>query len=756
MLGCCGVAAGGSHSETTRAKAAVRADYAPTPSQLEAAYVRADTIGRLYSTSAFMIRLEPHWLDQGKSFWYRQDNADGTKEFILVDSASGAKSPAFDHAKLATALTGTLGHQVDPARLPLTDFTYSGDRKSIDFGAGGQGYHCDLTTYAVTPATVPAPRRPRRGGGVGVETPGVTADKEPQESPDGKSVATIVDGKVVVKLDGGKQETFDFGNRGTEFVARVEWSPDSQRLVAISVTPGDHKPVYLIQSSPPEGGRARLITRPYDLPGDKVDTFDLNLLDLSSGAVKPVQVETIDYDGMPRLRWTSDHEHFTYEKLDRGYGRWRIIEVDAATGQSQTLVDDHPATFFDTTSEYSHYCESGEIIWRSERDGWGHLYLTDKDGKLENQITKGAWVVRAVDKVDEKARQIVFQASGMNDGEDPYFIHYYRVNFDGTGLVCLTPAPGNHVAQFSPDGETLVDTYSTVTTPQVHELRSAADGRLIATLAKADISKLVKLGWKPPEVFVAKGRDGKTDIWGIACWPSNFNPHKRYPIVENIYAGPQDSYVPKSFAPYNGMQSMAELGFVVVQMDGMGTRNRSKAFQDVCYKNLADAGFPDRILWMKALAAKHPQIDISRVGVYGTSAGGQNSTGAVLFHPEFYKVAVSSCGCQDNRMDKIWWNEAWMGWPIGPHYAANSNVVNAHKLQGKLLLTVGEMDHNVDPASTMQVVDALIRADKDFDLIVFPGADHGGGGAYAERRRRDFFVRHLLAVEPRRAHARKD
>ena len=335
----------------------------------------------------------------------------------------------------------------------------------------------------------------------------------------------------------------------------------------------------------------------------------------------------------------------------------------------------------------------------------------------------------------------------MNAREDPYFIHYYRVNFDGTGLVCLTPEPGDHQAQFSPDGATLVDTFSTVTNPQVHQLRSAADGHLIAPLAKADISKLKKLGWKAPEVFVAKARDGKTDIWGVASFPSNFNPHKRYPILEDIYAGPQDSYVPKSFAPYRGTQSMAELGFVVIQVDGMGTRNRSKAFQDVCYKNLADAGFPDRILWMKALAAKFPQIDISRVGVFGTSAGGQNSTGAVLFHPEFYKVAVSSCGCQDNRMDKIWWNEQWMGL-VGPHYADDSNITNAYKLRGKLLLMVGELDHNVPPEPTFRLVDALIKANKDFDLLVLPGFDHTSGGPFGERKRRDFFVRNLLGVNP--------
>jgi dipeptidyl aminopeptidase/acylaminoacyl peptidase len=452
---------------------------------------------------------------------------------------------------------------------------------------------------------------------------------------------------------------------------------------------------------------------------------------------------------MPELRWTRDHRHFTYEKMDRGYSRWRIVEVDAETGQSQALVDDHPATFFDSTSKYSYYCTgSDEVVWRSERDGWGHLYLTDADGTIHSQITKGTWVVRGVEKVDEKTRQIVFSASGMNPQEDPYFVHYYRVNFDGTGLTALTPAAGNHSAQFSPDGASVVDTYSTIDTPPVHELRRTSDGKLLAVLARADISALKAFGWHAPEAFVAKGRDGKTEIWGVVFRPSNFDRHRRYPIVENIYAGPQDSFVPKSFMGGSYMQGMAELGFVVVQIDGMGTRNRSKAFHDVCYKNLADAGFPDRILWMKALATTDPSIDLTRVGVYGTSAGGQNAAGAVLFHPEFYKVAVASCGCHDNRMDKLWWNEQWMGYPVGPEYAAQSNITNAAKLQGNLLLMVGEMDHNVPPESTYRFADALIKADKEFELVVLPGFDHTAGGPFGEHKRRDFFVRHLLGVDP--------
>jgi dipeptidyl aminopeptidase/acylaminoacyl peptidase len=386
----------------------------------------------------------------------------------------------------------------------------------------------------------------------------------------------------------------------------------------------------------------------------------------------------------------------------------------------------------------------------SERDGWNHLYLFDAaTGKLKNQVTKGEWVVRAVDRVDEDKRQVWFHAGGMRPGQDPYLIHYARVNLDGTGLVILTEGDGNHTVQFSPGGKFLVDTYSRVDMPPVVELRSVEDGSLVCGLEKGDWSALLKTGWKVPERFVAKGRDGKTDIHGVIFRPTGFDPAKKYPVIEQIYAGPQGAFVPKAFSPFYRPQGLAELGFVVVQIDGMGTNWRSKAFHDVCFKNLGDAGFPDRVLWLKAAAEKDPALDLNHVGLYGGSAGGQNALGGLLFFPDFYKAAVADCGCHDNRMDKIWWNEAWMGWPIGPEYQASSNVVNAHKLRGKLLLTVGELDHNVDPASTMQVVNALIRAGKDFELIVFPGADHGAGsGRYGQRRLRDFFVRNLLGVTP--------
>jgi dipeptidyl aminopeptidase/acylaminoacyl peptidase len=354
-----------------------------------------------------------------------------------------------------------------------------------------------------------------------------------------------------------------------------------------------------------------------------------------------------------------------------------------------------------------------------------------------------------VERVDPAARRIWIRASGVYPEQDPYYIHYGFADFDGSQLTLLTSGNGTHTIEYSPNGEFFVDRYSRVDLPTVTDLRRR-DGSLVCELERGDWSGLLATGWKAPIRFAAKGRDGQTDIHGVIYLPTNFDASRMYPVIEKIYAGPHDSFVPKSFSPFRRDQTYAELGFIVVQIDGMGTSNRSKAFHDVCWKNLGDSGFPDRILWMKAAAQAHPQMDLSRVGIFGGSAGGQSALRALLAFGDFYKVGVADCGCHDNRMDKVWWNELWMGWPIGDHYEAQSNVTQAHRLTGKLLLTVGELDRNVDPASTMQVVDALIKADRDFDLLIVPGAGHGvGESPYANRRRQDFFVRHLWGKEPR-------
>jgi dipeptidyl aminopeptidase/acylaminoacyl peptidase len=541
------------------------------------------------------------------------------------------------------------------------------------------------------------------------------------------------------------------------------WSPDSRKIFASRlVKNGDRRMVRYVDSSPADQVQPKTFERFYAKPGDALDETERVLVDVA-GKREVLVGNTLfpnPYE-ISRIQWRRDSRAVTFEYNQRGHQLYRVIEVAGDTGVARTLIDEPTDTFIHyarVTGElstggrtYRYDVNDGrEIIWMSERDGWAHLYLVDGDsGRIKNQITKGNWMVRGVVGVDEGARQITIMTGGINPKQDPYFVQYYRVSLDGTGMTPLTSADGYHAASFSPGNKYFVDTWSRVDLAPVSVLRRASDGQLVLELERGDLAPLVSTGWRAPEAFVAKGRDDATDIYGVIIRPTRFDPARKYPVIENIYAGPHGSFVPKTFSEYYGMQALADLGFVVVQIDGMGTANRSKAFHDVASKNLKDAGFPDRILWHKAAAKRYPWYDITRVGIYGGSAGGQNALGGMLFHPEFYKAAVAFAGCHDNRMDKIWWNEQWMSWPIGPEYADSSNVVHAGKLQGKLLLVVGELDTNVDPSSTMQVVNALIKANKYFDLLVMPGEDHPAGrrgpsAPYGDKKLWDFFVQHLL------------
>ncbi|MBS0265278.1 MAG: prolyl oligopeptidase family serine peptidase, partial [Planctomycetes bacterium] len=572
------------------------------------------------------------------------------------------------------------------------------------------------------------------------------------DSPDNRWTAIIDQHNLAIRPTDGAGETVVLSQDGDEHHSYQfrAWSPDSTKLVAFRIEPVEEQKVYLIESSPRGGGRAKLHERLYPLPGDPFPKFELNIFDVATREQIRPDVEKVDF-GEPVIRWNATGEAFTYEKYDRGHQRFRLIEVQVATGKTRDVIDEKAETFIwsahteDVGVRRITWLEnSPALIYCSERDGWRSLYLVDvAQGQIQHRITPPGWVVRGVDRIDETQRQLWFRASGMHADQDPYFIHFFRVNFDGSGLVALTAGNGNHSVQYSPQQEFLIDSWSRVDLPPAHALRRVSDGSLVCDLEQADISELSATGWQAPEVFVAKGRDGATDIWGIICRPLNFDPSAKYPIIESIYAGPQGSFVPKTFGPQRRFSSLTDLGFIVVQIDGMGTANRSKAFHDVCWKNLKDAGLPDRILWHQAAAKKYPQYDLSRVGIYGVSAGGQNAVAAVLFHSDFYKAAVAGCGCHDNRLDKASWNEQWMGYPVGPQYSECSNIDNAHRLKGPLLLVVGEMDDNVPPESTYRLADALIRADKDFELVVVPGAGHGLGGAYGTAKMHRFFTRHL-------------
>lgn len=575
------------------------------------------------------------------------------------------------------------------------------------------------------------------------------------QSPDGKwRMAFRNDNAFLINVASKEEkQVSQDGSPGNSYNGRVWWSPDSKHVAFYQTEPEERHPLNIVLTTPRDQFQPKLTTQQYLKPGDKVAKPRLRMLDAETGKLMPVDEalysNPFDVDGET---WLSN-DQFVFRYNQRGHQVMRLVGVDAKTGTAKTLINEEAKTFIDWTNKayYQIQPDKKHAIWMSERSGWCQLYYYDLETGSSAPITKGNWVVRSITQVDSDKKQIWFMASGLDEGQDPYFQHFCRVNFDGTGFTRLTDGNGTHAVEFSPDRKVLFDTYSRVDLAPTFEVRSVETGKKLVSVEQADISGLTKAGFKVPLPFVSKARDGVTDIWGLVYLPTNYDSTKKYPVIEDIYAGPQGSFAPKAFHTYSGGMALAELGFIVVKLDGLGTNNRSKAFHDVCWKNLVDAGLPDRILWMKAAAKKWPSMDLDKVGIYGTSAGGQNALDAVLTHGEFYKAAMADCGCYDNRMDKIWWNEQWMSWPIGPHYEAQSGRTLAKNLTGKLLLLLGENDTNVDPASTYQVVDALIKADKDFEFVVVPNQGHGAvASPYGRRRMMDFFVRNLLGVEPGR------
>lgn len=691
----------------------------------------------------------PHWVDQTSAFWYVRQTEKG-KEYVKVDAASKKRTALFDQQKMAAALTEKAGREINAYNLPLQNCRLNISLDTLRFQLDGKFWAYSIkNNRLLDEGAIPLRGKERHWMEVDDEKEG-----RPVTSPDGKWTAFIKNDNVYVRevATGKEKQLSQDGTLSNYYFSYIQWSPDSKSVVSCRIRPVEKRYVYYVESSPADQAQPKLHKQEYAKPGDELRFKVPCIFEVESGRrlIPSTELFSHQYE-LSGPMWNADSKAITFEYNERGHKVYRVLEMSAVDGSVRTLIEEKEEKYVNYPRIYRNYLSDGKrIIWSSERDNYNHLYLYDRaTGKPLNQITKGEWYVRGVQHVDEANEVIYFSANGMKKGEDPYLIHYYRINFDGSNLVELTPEEGMHQCWYLSDYKYLVDVYSKVDQAPIAVLRDAKNGKIRMQLDKADISALLANGWKAPEVFSAKGRDGKTDMWGVIYRPSNFDPSKKYPVIEYIYSGPGDQYVPKTFSSYNWwMTSLAELGFIVVQVDGMTTSFRSKEFEEVCYKNLKDAGLPDHIAWIKAAAQKYPYMDIDRVGIFGCSAGGQESTGAVLFHPEFYKAAYSACGCHDNRMDKIWWNELWMGYPVDESYSVCSNVDNAHLLSRPLILVVGELDDNVDPASTMQVANALIKANKDFELVVIPGAHHTMGEDFGEHKRYDFFVRHLMGVTP--------
>lgn len=712
----------------------------------QADYQRIDTLANI-SGMVYNGRIRPVWIGDSHFFWYLNHEPQG-EIFYLINAENGKKEKAFDTEKLAHALTKLSGQQVSTPGLPFTHIEYQADLKGIHFETYGKKWHYNIKTNKLTQAGEIQKRENSRGDG----EDGKVMRKI--LSPDKQWEAYNKDNNIYVRNTSNNKEYVlsRDGMKDQYYSSDLVWSPDSKKLAGIKVRDIQERRIPLIASSPDYQKQPVLEWREYAKPGDILPVYLPVLFDVAAKQQIPLDTQPFENQFYLNLTgWHADSRAFTFEFNQRGHQRYVVAEVNAENGNVRPLIDEKSPTFIHYGRNFRYDLNDGkEIVWLSERDGWRHLYLMDGEtGLVKNQLTKGEWVVRDVINVDDQKRTLLFTASGRYPGEDPYNIHYCRINLDGSGFVDLTPENANHTVTFSKNGDYFVDSYSRPDHPYISVLKNGMDGALIKELQRSDIKRIQATGWQMPEVFCAKGRDGKTDIWGNILRPAHFDITKSYPVVEMIYAGPHDSHVDKDFKPYHHLASrLSDLGFIVVMIDGMGTANRSKTFHDVCWKNLKDAGFPDRIAWIKAAAKKYPYMDTTRVGIYGWSAGGQNAMAALLFHNDFYKAAVALCGCHDNRMDKIWWNEQWMGYPIDESYSTSSNVDNACRLKGKLLLINGELDDNVDPASTLQVVDALVKANKDFEQLYLPNRGHSLGGKFEMHRIHDFFVKHLLSQTP--------
>lgn len=712
---------------------------------VDSLYRKADSFWNKYATKYYYSISDIRPIGNAHSFWYITSTPKGSEFFVLDGDKQEARS-AFDQQRLSDSLKAMQKRDFDAYKLPFRSIRFNDNMDSLFFDFEGNEYTCNLKDYTINQER----NRPQRNygnywGGVFKED-----RKDRVKSPDGKKEAYISEGNLwITDLDTRQNKKISYDGATNEYYSsNIYWSPDSKKIVCCKYRPAETRKLLMISSSPRDQLQPKTEEYDYPKPGDALPVRRPVVFFVDEDRQQEFNVPNVELQfNLSNIRWNKDSDRFTFDFNKRGHQQYVIYAGELNTGELKAIVNEEAKTFIHYGSLYQFWFNNGtELLWLSERDGWKHLYLYDAlSGQVKRQLTKGEWIVKSVVNVDEVKRTLIFKGCGMDKGEDPYLEKYYSLNIDNGKITVLTPENATHNVTFSSDYSYFVDSYSRVDMPPVIALRSATDGKILLKPEKQpDITEAQKAGWRMPEVFSAKGRDGKTDIWGMIIRPSDFDPNKTYPVVEYIYAGPHDSHVPKSFAMNYWPSQLAELGFIAVLIDGMGTANRSKAFHDVCWKNLKDGGFPDRIAWMKAAAEKYPEMDISRVGIYGGSAGGQNAMGALLFHPDFYKVGVASCGCHDNRMDKIWWNEQWMGYPVGKEYEECSNVVNAKLLQGNLMLILGELDNNVDPSSTLQVVDELIKQNKDFEFVMLPGVRHTGGEQYGERKRRDFFVKHLL------------
>ncbi len=710
------------------------------------------------------------WIGDNE-FWYRVLTPKGS-EFVLVNAATGARSAPFDPQRLAEALSKATGKSYTAWHLPFQTFSLAAGGKTLNFTAGGKAWKCDLNAYALVSLGDEPVKIGREGRNGGLEI----------LSPDGQKAAYIKDYNLWIRNTGTNAETQltfdgakDFGyatdNAGwkTSDKPILLWSPDSRKIATYKQDQRKVSDMYLVTTNV---GKPTLKSWKYPLPGDKdIITIQRVIINVDTPKVIALQMTpdprrgTLCDDiacggtGFDDVDWNPDGTELAFVSTSRDHKQEKFRIADASTGMIREVFEEDVPTQFESgrgAINWRYLPKTKEILWYSERDDWGHLYLYDaQTGKLKNPITKGDWVVARIVRVDEKTRQIYFLAVGRESG-NPYFNRFYKIDFDGQHLTLLTPEDGNHQVALSPDNRYFIDTYSKPDVAPVETLR-LLDGKLVATLEKTDLSRLKATGWKPPIPITVKAHDGKTDLYGLLFTPTHLDPKKKYPIVDYIYPGPQGGSVGSwSFQASRGdNQALAELGFIVVEIEGTSNPYRSKSFHDMGYGNMAENTLPDQIAGIRQLAQKYAYIDTSRVGIWGHSGGGFATATAMFRYPDFFKTGISESGNHDNRNYEDDWGERYDGLLVQQadgtsNYEAQANENYAKNLKGHLMLAHGLLDNNVPPYNTLLVVEALEKANKSFDLVIFPNSPHGYGpySLYMTRRRWDYFVKNLLGGTP--------
>ena len=728
-----------------------------------------------YNTQQLVDRgtVNANWLP-GDKFWYRVLTPTGS-EFILVDPVKKTKTAAFDQKQLAEEISKSTGKSFKPDMLPFQSFTYTADGSAILFRADGKQWRYDLEKKKLSADTTQIRGMGRQGGGrFGARGAEVT-------SPDGTKAAFIKDYNLWIKdnktneqkqltTDGVKDFGYATDNAGwTSSDAPVlRWSPDSKKIATFKQDQRNVGNMYLVTTNV---GHPTLKEWKYPLPGDKdipmiqrviinVDEPKVIMLNIPADPHRASLSDDISSSGtFDDVDWNPDGSELAFLSTSRDHKQEKFRIANAITGEVREVFEETVPTQYESGQgaiNWRYLPKTKEIIWYSERDDWGHLYLYDATtGKLKNQITKGNWVVTRMLKVDEKNRVIYFIANGSQP-ENPYFSQVYKIGFDGKNLTLLTPGAGTHSVSFSPSDNYLIDTYSKPDVPSTAVLRDMT-GKQILELEKTDVSRLKATGWKPPMPITVKAHDGKTDIYGLLFTPSKLDPSKKYPIIDYIYPGPQGGSVGGwSFSVSRGdHQALAELGFIVVLIEGTSNPDRSKSFHDMYYPNMSENTLPDQVTGIRQLAQRFSYIDTTRIGIWGHSGGGFATACAMFRYPDFFKVGISESGNHDNRNYEDDWGERYIGLlqkgaDGKDNYDAQANQVYAKNLKGKLMLAHGMMDDNVPPYNTMLVIEALEKANKDYDLVIFPNSRHGYGdySYYMMRRRWDYFVRNLLGAEP--------